>query len=128
MNVHVTITGVSFRRGSDFTLSTALLPDVNHRAIWRDVLSYFESEQFCNSHSGCSQQDHGSSMNRQLAVLDDVDDFLRREYWPVLLPLTDLWQTDVHQIPLAWVYPFESFVSCGGDDCLEDLEGLHDSL
>jgi hypothetical protein len=32
MNVHVAITGISFRRRSNFTLSTALLSDVDHRA------------------------------------------------------------------------------------------------
>jgi hypothetical protein len=32
------IASISFRRRSNFTLTTALLPDVDHRAIWRDVL------------------------------------------------------------------------------------------
>ena len=60
MKVHVTITGVSFRRWSDFTLSTALLSDVNHLAIGRDVLPYFESEQFRDSDSRHNEQDHGN--------------------------------------------------------------------
>jgi hypothetical protein len=45
MNVHVTITSISFRRQSNLTLATALLPDVDHRAIGRHVLPYFESQQ-----------------------------------------------------------------------------------
>jgi hypothetical protein len=44
VNVHVTITGISFRCRNDLAFATALLPDVNHRAIERDVFPYFESE------------------------------------------------------------------------------------
>jgi hypothetical protein len=32
------LASISFRRRSNFTLTTALLPDVDHPTIWRDVL------------------------------------------------------------------------------------------
>jgi hypothetical protein len=121
MKVYVAIT-------SNFTLATALLPDVDHRTIGRYVLPCFESKQFCDSDSGRHEQNHSNPVNRPLATFDDVDDFLGRERWPVLLPLADLRQADVCQVPLPWIYLFEFFALCRSDDCLEDPEGLCDGL
>jgi hypothetical protein len=97
MNVHVTITGISFRRWSNFTLSTALLPDEEHRAIGKDVLPYFESKQFCDADSGRHEQNHGNPVNCPLATFDDVDDFLRRErrLWSDRLTVEDCLAFDV---------------------------------